>query len=327
MQSKEPSRKWTPPLNRNFATLDPTESALLLPSLIHHVGQLFGRSMSSCSNSTANSEVSAAVETVLLNRLHDRVFGIVAMAFGGEDACINKRAKNIEVEVADSLTSLEEAIGVEGRLRPSLEEAAEELSRLPMLKSPAEKMRCFQEAIGRVSGGEGSAALLSSDEILPAVIFLILMTRGVFHWTAHLNYTSRFMLSSCRGQLNRGERGYILATMEAALEHIKTGLTLRAGTASPEGETADRLLDCARKGDLEGVMEELGRCGEGEAASFHHPLCTCQTCSSPSSPQPSPPRTTPLHAASIGGHPLVVDALLSWRRQRVQGKGPQHSAR
>lgn len=287
---------------------DPSESALMLPSLIQHVGQLFERSMSA--SSTANTtDVSAAVETVLLSRLHERVFGIVAMAFGGEDACVNKRAKNLEVEVADSCTSLEDAIGVDERLRPSLEKAGDELSRLPGLKSPMEKMRCFQAAIGQVLGGEDSASL-SSDEILPAVIFLILRTRGVLHWTAHVNYASSFMFSSCRSQLSRNESGYILATMEAALEHIKTGVSITPGTWPPEDD--NRLLDCARKGEVEGVIKELEKCGENEAA-FHHPLCTCQTCSA--SPTP---RTTPLHVASIHGHPLVVDALLSWRRQRVR---------
>ena len=285
----------------------------MLPSLIQHVGQLFDRSMSS--SSTANADVSAAVETVLLSRLHERVFGIVSMAFGGEDACVNKTVKNIEVEVADSFTSLEEAIGVDERLRPSLEEAGDELSRLPGLKSPMEKMRCFQAAIGRVSGGEGTASPLSSDEILPAVIFLILRTRCVLHWAAHVNYASSFMFSSCRSQLNRNECGYILATMEAALEHIKTGVTISPGTWPTEDDNDNRLLACARKGEVEGVTKELEKCGESEAA-FHHPLCTCQTCSS-SSPTP---RTTPLHAASIRGHPLVVDALLSWRRRRVPGK-------
>ena len=281
----------------------------MLPSLIQHVGQLFERSMSA--SSTANTtDVSAAVETVLLSRLHERVFGIVAMAFGGEDACVNKRAKNLEVEVADSCTSLEDAIGVDERLRPSLEKAGDELSRLPGLKSPMEKMRCFQAAIGQVLGGEDSASL-SSDEILPAVIFLILRTRGVLHWTAHVNYASSFMFSSCRSQLSRNESGYILATMEAALEHIKTGVSITPGTWPPEDD--NRLLDCARKGEVEGVIKELEKCGENEAA-FHHPLCTCQTCSA--SPTP---RTTPLHVASIHGHPLVVDALLSWRRQRVRG--------
>ena len=291
---------------------DPTESALMLPSLIHHVGQLFDKSMSSCS--TANADVLAAVETVLLSQLHERVFAIVAMAFGEEDSRVNRRAKNLEVEVADSHTSLEDAIGVDERLRPSLQEAGDELSTLPRLKSPMEKTRCFQAAIGRVSGSEGSTSSLSSDEILPAVIFLILRTRGVLHWTAHVNYASSFVFSSCRSQLNRNEFGYILATMEAALEHIKTGVTLSPRTSPSEDDNG--LLHCARNGDCEGVIKELEKCGENEA-TFHHPLCACQTCTS--SPTP---RTTPLHVASIHGHPLVVDALLSWRRQRVQGKLP-----
>ena len=146
----------------------------MLPALVQHVGQLFDKAMSSCS--TADTNVSAAVETVLLSRLHERVFGVVSMAFAAEDACVNKRAKNVEVEVADSLTSLEEALGVEERLRPSLEEAGEELSRLPGLRSPMEKMRCFEAAIGLISGGckVGSTDPLSSDDILPAVIFLLL---------------------------------------------------------------------------------------------------------------------------------------------------------
>ena len=285
----------------------------MLPALVHHVGQLFDKAMSS--SSTADSDVSAAVETVLLSRLHERVFGVVSMAFAAEDACVNKRAKNVEVEVADSLTSLEEALGVEERLRPSLEEAGEELSRLPGLRSPMEKMRCFEAAIGLISGGckDGSAGPLSSDDILPAVIFLLLRTRGVLHWTAHVNYTSSFTLSSRRSQLGTNDHGYILATMEAALEHIKDGVTVSPGTLPYEGE--DGLVDCARRGDLEGVMRELEESvdGNGEDA-IHHPLCTsCQTCSPPTA------RTTALHAASIGGHPLVVDALLSWRRERKQG--------
>ena len=280
----------------------------MLPALVQHVGQLFEKAMSSCSK--ADTDISAAVETILLSRLHERVFGVVSMAFAAEDACVNKRAKNVEVEVADSLTSLEDALGVEERLRPSLEEAGEELSRLPGLRSPMEKMRCFQAAIGHISDGckDGSVGPLSSDDILPAVIFLLLRTRSVLHWTAHVNYTSSFTLSSRRSQLGTNDHGYILATMEAALEHIKNGVTVTPGTLPTEED--DRLVDCARRGDLEGVVKELEQC------AIHHPLCTsCQTCSPPTATA----RTTALHAASIGGHPLVVDALLSWRRERAQG--------
>ena len=285
----------------------------MLPALVQHVGQLFEKATTSCSAS--DTDVSAAVETVLLSRLHERVFGVVSMAFAAEDACVNKRAKNVEVEVADSLTSLEDALGVEERLRPSLEEAGEELSRLPGLRSPMEKMRCFQAAIGRISGGckDGSAGPLSSDDILPAVIFLLLRTRSVLHWTAHVNYTSSFTLcSSRRSHLGTNDHGYILATMEAALEHIKNGVTVTPGTLPTEED--DRLVDCARRGDLEGLMNELEQCAVRSGDAIHHPLCTsCQTCLAPTA------RTTALHAASIGGHPLVVDALLSWRRERAQG--------
>ena len=101
------------------------------------------------------------------------------------------------------------ATGVEERLRPSLEGASDELSRLPELKSPMEKLRCFQASVARVTrcGPSSPSALLSSDEILPAIIYLILRTRNVLHWTAHVHHASNFTFSSCRSQLDREPSG------------------------------------------------------------------------------------------------------------------------
>ena len=99
--------------------------------------------------------------------------------------------------------------------------------------------------------------------------------------------------------------------MEAALEHIKDGLQVSPAAAPPEHD--NRLLDCVRKGELEGVLEELGNNADcADQRHHHHPPCTCQ--SSASSSSHTPQTTTPLlalHVASIHGHPLVVEALLS----------------
>ena len=66
-------------------------------------------SLSSSSSSTAIAGVATAVETVLLSRLHEKIWAILATADSREDARLNKRAKNLEVEAA---AGLEDTIGL-----------------------------------------------------------------------------------------------------------------------------------------------------------------------------------------------------------------------
>ena len=82
----------------------------MVPSLVQHVGQLYEKSMSLLSSSSAAvAGVATAVETVLLSRLHEKIWAILATADSREDARLNKRAKNLEVEAAEGL---EDAIGL-----------------------------------------------------------------------------------------------------------------------------------------------------------------------------------------------------------------------
>ena len=290
-------------------------------------------------------KVRLALETCLMGRLHRKVFGAVITSTCKSDARINKRSKNASV-MAGGSDSLADAVGVPAAVRPAVAKARAELSKIVELSTPLEKHRCLQKSIAVLTSAGGSG--FSGDGLLPSVLYLILKTKNVRHWTAHLQYATNFSLATSRAQLSRNEQGYIWSTVEAALGHIQECRDFAARLEkSPSAVRSGDLFDSVRRGDVERVVAVLGgRCSEKTHWSRHHPLCACLDCTearssgsgdrevavvadSVHSLTPSQMQT-PLHVACIYGQSLVIEALLE-RGARTDcldaaGMSPLHHA-
>lgn len=179
--------------------------------------------------------------------------------------------------------------------------------------------------------------MLAADELLPIVIFLVIKT-NINNWFAHLTYLKLFHFSSSMGHGDEDE--FLVTTLEAAMEHVKSGVFL--GPSTPEGQNASlqeppftqipkeqvttmaQLFQHVAKGNLEEVQKILERdepTWDYTHLQLCHPLCTCDKCHNlvvktarnthPTVHSCDDAGLTALHIAAMYGKPAIIDYVLS----------------
>ncbi|XP_076470280.1 ankyrin repeat domain-containing protein 27-like isoform X2 [Babylonia areolata] len=258
-------------------------------------------------NSAYMDGLKVAVETYMMNSVHTRLFRVVTALMANEDSEINKMTRN--------LSSLQlQDIGIRKIFSQNLPPAKKELAGLNRFSSPMGRLFCIKRVVTALtrplkqSGkSDDSTAMMTTDDFLPILIFLIIKSE-IPNWMANLVYMRHFHLAKSSDD---DEFGFYLASVEAALEHIKSGyisedikinkpkregwafLDLSPGQSDAASDGADlsrqdssssvtdEFFRSVQEGKEEAVLQMLRRpqrSSEKVHLELCHPLCSCDRC-------------------------------------------------
>ncbi|BFZ13244.1 hypothetical protein BsWGS_16283 [Bradybaena similaris] len=162
-----------------------------------------------------------AVETYLMNSVHKHLFRVITTTMAGQDAEINKITRNlVHLQFSD--------LGIRKIFSQNIPGAKKELNLLNRYSTPVGRLFCLKRVVAALtkppksSGKESSketVAMMTTDDLLPILIFLIIKSE-IPNWMANLVFMRHFHFAKSSDD---DEFGFYLASVEAALEHIKTG--------------------------------------------------------------------------------------------------------
>lgn len=283
-------------------------------------------------NGNYMDNIKLAIETYVMNELHDQLLRGISSIFGKEDALLNKTTRNLaEIQIRD--------LGIKEQLRTNLPRGKRALSFLNRYKTPLEKFHCLKKTVTIVTDRkmktpDDAAEAITVDDLLPALIFLIIKS-DIPNWLANITYMHNFHFSK-RGH---NEFQFFLSSIEAAVEHIRRGsvddilkgLPPAKKISSPwlvrETDGADKvtalekLFEFASSGNEEEVEKLLSSGREPVDEKFCHPLCACDKCEKLHSSKRHDPFAvtvfsrddlgrTVLHVASEYGHSSLMYKLI-----------------
>nr|XP_054748351.1 ankyrin repeat domain-containing protein 27-like [Lytechinus pictus] len=249
-----------------------------------------------------------AMETYIMNGIYTKVFKAVSQFYAVEDANLNKITRNLsELQVKD--------VGVRLEFTTNVPRARREMSTINKFSTPLGKMQCLRRTVlaitqqgfrGKINDG---ARAMSSDDLLPLLVFLVVKS-DIPNWLATLSYMQNFCLSNFAG----GEFGFYMASIEAAVEHVKSGAMSNSTPATPisidrsryslppsspsksGSESLWQKIDSSdhentpavdilfqwvmegNKNDVESMLEASSTDYSWLINKMCHPLCSCDSC-------------------------------------------------
>ncbi|XP_077294892.1 ankyrin repeat domain-containing protein 27-like [Arctopsyche grandis] len=178
--------------------------------------------------------VKLAVETYMHHGIYKEVFGNVSTCTAYEDSNLNKIIRNLaDVQLRD--------LEIDSKFAYCIPSAKQRLSQIQSFSTVLGKVNCIKNTIDALNktNGDSSASFLTTDELLPIVIFLVIKS-GLPNWHAHLNFMKHFRFS-INYNLQLDEISYLISTLEAVIEHIKSGVLI--GSPLPESQWPDNAID------------------------------------------------------------------------------------
>ncbi|XP_046466421.1 ankyrin repeat domain-containing protein 27-like [Neodiprion pinetum] len=275
--------------------------------------------------------IKVAVETYVLYGLRNLLPKYVSACTAFDDACLNKTIKNLhELQLRD--------LGVRSDLYGGAVRGKLELARLDGFATVLGKIGCLKRAVHFASQGESS---VSSDDLLPVLIFLVIRA-GLPNWIAQLTFIKQFRFSST-SEYETDEAGFLVTSLEAAVEHIKSGML--TGSVHPEADgtyeyvsgkdeleenrvdevSISHFFDQVKHGNTSEVERILSKETIDKIrppnVKLCHPLCCCESCekslardarfSLPTVNSRDDRGLTALHIAALYGQANMVDLLIS----------------
>lgn len=273
--------------------------------------------------------IRVSLETYILYILRHILLKSLSAGTAAEDAALNKITRNLSEIRLDELR-------IRSDLQSRVDGGRSELSRLDSFVTVLGKIECLRRAMNYVS--RGASSVVSSDDLLPALTYLVIKA-GLSNWTAQLAFLQQFRFSA-RSVPETDEGSFLITSLEAAIEHVKSGAVARnvsypeskkqakqecadalvtSRNATPGQPSVERLFACIEKGELAEVQRILAR---DESEQLHdvalcHPLCRCASCEQNWAHQrdlktyPKGDRgLTPLHVAVLCDQLTIVDYLL-----------------
>ncbi|XP_044175914.1 ankyrin repeat domain-containing protein 27-like isoform X2 [Acropora millepora] len=240
-------------------------------------------------NNSYMENVKLAIETYVMDKLHDQLFKGISSIVGKEDVLLNKTTRNLaDIQVKD--------LGVKEQLCPNLPRGKRALSSLNKYKSPLEKFHCLKKVVTiltdrKMKSQSDAEEAITVDDFLPALIFLVIKS-DIPNWLANITFLHNFHFSM-RGQ---NEFQFFLSSIEAAVEHIRGGSVndIRKGHSpakfmpspwlleekdGPNEKTAlEKLFEFASNGNEEEIGKLLSEPGVAREKLLCHPLCSCDKC-------------------------------------------------
>ncbi|XP_012220944.2 ankyrin repeat domain-containing protein 27-like [Linepithema humile] len=224
--------------------------------------------------------IRVSLETYILYALRNVLLRSLSACTIVEDACLNKIIRNLdEIQLSD--------LRVRSDLQSRVHGGKIELSRLDCLVTVLGKIECLRRTVNYVSRGTSS---VSSDDLLPVLVFLIIKA-GLPNWTAQLYFMRHFRLSMNSAH-ETDEAGFLITSLEAAIEHIKSETICNGDKCANNSDMYGQLISqserssinylfaCIKNGNLSEVERILAFNGTSQAddVALCHPLCTCASC-------------------------------------------------
>lgn len=198
------------------------------------------------SNKHLLQNVKIAVETYLHHGIYHVLIKGVTACTAYEDAALNKIIRNVsDLQLRD--------LGVRADLYDTVPKAKQELARIDRYSTVLGKIGCIKKtlaAISRTRPGEDPSKgnIIAADDLLPMMVFLVIKA-SLANWIAHLTVMKTFRFSaslSCQTD----EPSFLITSLEAAIEHVKSGVLL--GPSEPEAQWAyESLRSDGSDGDFE----------------------------------------------------------------------------
>lgn len=262
-------------------------------------------------NSQLLESVQVAVETYMQECIGERLFSAICTFTANDDAAFNKVVRNLQnLQIKDFDVEVNYEKMCQARC---------ELGKINKFYTVVGKINCLKNTFNVLSS-QSNEALLTSDKLLQLFTFLILKL-NINNYIANLTYMSKFKFSTVNMS---NENCFLITTLEAAIQYIKSGLLFKDFT--PELENFDttsiqcdsnqnNLFDLVRLGNIERIAELLDNFEKSTKCQgkLCHPLCSCDKCEQLSNAGKScdSEGKTLLHIACYYGQPSMVDFLLS----------------
>lgn len=274
----------------------------------------------------------SAVEMYMMVSIHRGLFQAVQTNLAGEDAEVNKSMRTLSDIQLDEL-------GIRQEFMYNIKQAKKELQTLNKYGSPLGRLLCLKRVVSHLSTPikkthkKDQSLMLTTDEFLPIMIYLIIKSE-IPNWMANLRYMKEFHFSKA---YNFDEFMFYLTTVEAAIEHIRSGslqkeaiksYSLKNKQASHQSSGAtksvDRFFSYVEGGDEAAVRLMLGKPNTPEESiilQMCHPLCSCSKCRALLRQNPTEKTLvtaytrddhgyTALHIAALHGQAHLVDLLI-----------------
>ncbi|XP_035710945.1 ankyrin repeat domain-containing protein 27 isoform X2 [Folsomia candida] len=161
-----------------------------------------------------------ATETYVNNGVYRSIISAITSVTAAEDAFINKITRNLhEIHPQD--------LDIDPAYWNILGRARYELSRISSYSSPLGKLVCMKRTIRHIRANSvaesGDSSVLTTDELIPIWVYLVLKN-PLGNWVAQLEFLRNFRFSSTE---STNENTFYITTLEASLEHLKSGKVLR----------------------------------------------------------------------------------------------------
>lgn len=180
--------------------------------------------------------VKVAVETYLHHGIYHVLIKGVTACTAYEDAALNKIIRNVsDLQLRD--------LGVRADLYDTVPKAKQELARIDRYSTVLGKIGCIKKtlaAISRTRPGEDPSKgnIIAADDLLPMMVFLVIKA-SLANWIAHLTVMKTFRFSA-NASCQTDEASFLITSLEAAIEHVKSGVLL--GPSEPEAQWAYESL-------------------------------------------------------------------------------------
>ncbi|XP_041376515.1 ankyrin repeat domain-containing protein 27-like [Gigantopelta aegis] len=282
-----------------------------------------------------------AVEMYLMSAVHKNLFRVIATVMSSSDAELNKTTRNLaQLQLHD--------LGVREIFSQNIKPAKKELAKLNSYSTPLGRLLCIKRVTSLLSRSPStashSAAMMTTDDFLPLLIFLIIKSE-IPNWNASLVYMSQFRFSKCHFE---DEFGYYLASIEAALEHIISGeireeisgkdklqgfgwtpgqvdgAVVQRQTSGPSHTAVEdffRYVQCGDEKAVEAMLQKPKKASEEIYLKLCHPLCSCEKCEKKQAESKTDYNLvtaytrdnrgyTALHIAANFGQAMLIDLLV-----------------
>ncbi|KAK6967260.1 ankyrin repeat domain-containing protein 27 [Biomphalaria glabrata] len=190
------------------------------------------------SNIKLRDVLAEAVESYVMNAVHDKVFAVISSHLSKQDQTLLTKYQHINKVRPDQ-------IGVRREFSCPLPMAVVELANLSSLRTPREKLVCLKSTVDNITEGvalslqeltqnsEPDASVagnpeicITSDDLIPILVTVIAKAK-CSHLNSDLFYVDHFMWASA--DRDRDDLGFCLVTFKAAVQYmVETDFTSMA---------------------------------------------------------------------------------------------------
>lgn len=244
--------------------------------------------------------IKLSVESYMHHGIYKKLIKGITACTAYEDSMFNKTVRNLsDIQLRDLDIRLD--------LSDTVPKARSELARVDGYSTVLGKVGCLKRTVSAISKLDAANSkqgnVVAADDLLPMLVFLVIKS-NLPNWIAHLTYMKQFNFSSSN-EVHVDQDSFLVTSLEAAIEHIKSGILV--GPSSPESQleyedevghsigrptlnnskignserkpssTLTSLFDAARLGneyDVERILKEFKNKGEGKPSEFSFSNCT-----------------------------------------------------